>query len=265
MPTSSEPLRSPHYEENLVDGVSDIAQDSKTDRPTSLADVGPVIECLDLDVGYGALTAGRSLNLKVHAGEVVALIGPNGAGKTTTLLTMVGELAPLAGEVHWLGEPIHESLHRRARRGIAFLPEEKSLVMGLSVRNNLRLASASEETVLSLFPELGPLMDRRAGLLSGGEQQMLSLGRALARSPKAVIVDELSLGLAPLVADRLVVALRAAAASGVCVLVVEQNLTRALKLADRFYLLRQGRIVLSDTADSYRGRVEELAGMLVAA
>jgi branched-chain amino acid transport system ATP-binding protein len=224
-----------------------------------------VIECRNLDVGYGALTAGRSLNIEVKAGEVVALIGPNGVGKTSTLLTLVGELSPIRGEVLWLGEPTTESLHLRARRGLAFLPDQKSLVMALSVRNNLRLASAEEETVLSLFPEIAPLLDRRAGLLSGGEQQMVTLARALARSPKAVIIDELSLGLAPLVADRLVVALRNAAAAGVAVLVVEQNLTRALNLADRFYLLRQGRIALSDSAASFRGRVAELAEMLVAA
>jgi branched-chain amino acid transport system ATP-binding protein len=224
-----------------------------------------VIECRDLNVGYGALTAARSLNLTVGRGEVVSLVGPNGAGKTTLLLTLVGELPALQGEVLWLGESTTAPLHVRARRGLAFLPEQKSLVMGLSLRNNLRLASAPEESVLSLFPELSPLLNRRAGLLSGGEQQMVTLGRALARSPKAVIVDELSLGLAPLVSDRLVVALREAASKGVAVLVVEQNLTRALALSDRFYLLRQGRIVLSDTADSYRSRITELAEMLVAA
>jgi branched-chain amino acid transport system ATP-binding protein len=225
----------------------------------------PVIECRELDVGYGALTAARSLSLMVGRGEVVALVGPNGAGKTTLLLTLVGELPALRGEVLWLGEPTTAALHVRARRGLAFIPEQKSLVMGLSVRNNLRLASAPEETVISLFPELAPLLNRRAGLLSGGEQQMVTLGRALARSPKAVIVDELSQGLAPLVAERLVAALRDAASNGVAVLVVEQNLTRALTLSDRFYLLRQGRIVLSDAADSYRSRITELAELLVAA
>ena len=235
-----------------------------TDRP-GVEDSRVVIACRDLDVGYGALTAGRSLNIEVNAGEVVALIGPNGVGKTSTLLTLVGELSPIRGQVLWLGEPTTDSLHLRARRGLAFLPEQKSLVMALSVRNNLRLASASEEAVLSLFPEIERLLDRRAGLLSGGEQQMVTLARALARSPKAVIVDELSLGLAPLVADRLVVALRDAAAGGVAVLVVEQNLTRALNLADRFYLLRQGRIVLSESAATFRDRVSELAEMLVAA
>jgi branched-chain amino acid transport system ATP-binding protein len=245
-----------------VSGTGTVSDRRKPADPVSGE---PVIECKDLDVGYGALTAGRSLNLTVGRGEVVALVGPNGAGKTTLLLTLVGELAALRGEVLWQGNPTTAALHLRARRGLAFLPEQKSLVMGLSVRNNLRLARAPEESVVSLFPELGPLLNRPAGLLSGGEQQMVTLGRALARSPQAVIIDELSLGLAPLVADRLVVALREAAAKGVAVLVVEQDLTRALALSDRFYLLRQGHAVLSDTADSYRGRLAELAEMLVTA
>jgi branched-chain amino acid transport system ATP-binding protein len=222
-----------------------------------------VLQAEDLDVGYGKLIAARSLNLQVKAGEVVALIGPNGVGKTTTLLTLAGDLPALGGKVLWHGQPTTDALHLRARRGLAFIPEERSVVMSLSVRDNLRLGGVSAVDSVAIFPPLGPLLGRRAGLLSGGEQQMLALARALARSPDAVVVDELSLGLAPIVADRLVDKLREAAAKGVAVLVVEQNLARALRLADRFYLMRAGQIELSATAADYRAHIDELEEMLV--
>lgn len=224
-----------------------------------------VLQAEDLDVGYGKLRAARSLDLHVAAGEVVSLIGANGVGKTTTLLTLAGELPALGGRVRWEGRPTTEPLHVRARRGLAFIPEEKSVVATMSVKDNLRLGGVSASDAIAIFPELGPLVGRRAGLLSGGEQQMLTLARALARSPKAVIVDELSLGLAPLVAERLVQALRDVAAKGVAVLVVEQNLWRTLALSDRFYLMREGRIKLSAKSADYRERTDELEQMLVGA
>lgn len=224
-----------------------------------------VLRAEELDVGYGKLRAARSLDLHVAAGEVVSLIGANGVGKTTTLLTLAGELPALGGRVRWEGRPITEPLHVRARRGLAFIPEERSVVATMSVRDNLRLGGVSTSDAIAIFPELGPLIGRRAGLLSGGEQQMLTLARALARSPKAVIVDELSLGLAPLVAERLVQALRDVAAGGVAVLVVEQNLGRTLALSDRFYLMRGGRIKLSARSADYRERTDELEQLLVGA
>jgi branched-chain amino acid transport system ATP-binding protein len=222
-----------------------------------------VVQAEDLDVGYGQLVAARSLDLQVAAGEVVALIGANGVGKTSTLLTLVGELPALGGQVRWRGKRTTDGLHVRARRGLAFIPEDRSVVMGLSVRDNLRLGGVSADSAVAIFPELGRLLGRRAGLLSGGEQQMLTLARALSRSPKAVIVDELSLGLAPIIADRLMLALRDAASNGVAVLVVEQNLARALMLADRFYLMRDGRIKLRAKSADYRERLDELEEMLV--
>jgi branched-chain amino acid transport system ATP-binding protein len=222
-----------------------------------------VLRTDNLDVGYGKLKAARALELHVAAGEVVALIGANGVGKTTTLLTLAGVIPALGGRVLWQGLPTTDPLHVMARKGLAFIPEEKSVVPSLSVKDNLRLGGASPAAAVELFPELGRLLGRKAGLLSGGEQQILALARALVRLPRAVIVDELSLGLAPIVADRLVQALRQAAADRVAVLVVEQNLRRALALADRFYLMRGGRIELCADADDFRDRVDELERMLV--
>src|SRR3954464_15533088 len=175
----------------------------------------------------------RGLDLRVDPGGVVALIGPNGGGKTTTLLTLSGELPPLAGEVPLNGEVTQAPLFRRARRGLGFVTEERSVFMRLSVADNLRLARARRADVLELFPELGPLMRRSAGLLSGGEQQMLALARALAREPKLLLIDELSLGLAPLVVRRLLDAVRQAATErGLGVLLVEQHVRQALQIAD---------------------------------
>lgn len=222
-----------------------------------------LIHCEDLDVGYGDLKAGRSINIRVSRGEVVALIGPNGAGKTTTLLTLVGELPSLGGRVFWEGKVTRAPLHVLVRKGLAFISEKKVIVSNLSVRDNLKIGHAPEKRSLELFPELEPLLSRRAGLLSGGEQQILSLARALARNPTVVIVDELSLGLAPLVAERLAMSLRAAAQRGAAVLVVEQNLRQALALSDRFYVMRQGEVTHSVASTTYRDRIDDLTEMLL--
>ena len=200
----------------------------------------PVLRASGLVAGYGDLAAVRGLNLDVRAGEVVALLGPNGAGKTTTLLTLAGELPKIAGDVFYLGQPFKGSLHQRVRRGLGFVPEERSVFMNLSVADNLKI-SGQTDAALSLFPELKELLGRRAGLLSGGQQQMLTLGRALAMKPTMLLIDELSVGLAPIVVDRLFDAVIAAAReSGTAVLLVEQQARRALRVADRWYLLRRG-------------------------
>jgi branched-chain amino acid transport system ATP-binding protein len=184
--------------------------------------------------------------MTVSAGEIVAVLGANGAGKSTTLLAVAGELPPLSGEIRWLGSPISGALHKRARAGMAFVPEERSVLKSLSVRDNLLLGSGGLEPAIALFPELGGLLQRRAGLLSGGEQQMLTLARALAGKPKALVLDEISLGLAPAVVERLFTALRRSAdQDGVAILLVEQQARRALRFADRWYLLRRGLIAAS--------------------
>lgn len=217
----------------------------------------PVLELRKLDAGYGDRAVVREVDLTVHGGEIVALIGANGAGKSTTLLTVAGELPALGGEVRWLGSALKAPMHRRAQAGLAFVPEERSVLKTLTVRDNLLLGSGGIEPAIRLFPELQRLLGKRAGLLSGGEQQMLTLGRALASAPKALVLDEISLGLAPAAVDRLFAALRFAADTvGVAVLLVEQQARRALRVADRWYLLRQGRIAGSGERGSGMAALE---------
>jgi sulfate-transporting ATPase len=228
------------------------------------ASAEPLLEAVELTAGYGSLPAVRSLDLRVEAGEIVALLGPNGAGKTTTLLTLAGELAPISGEVRWKGQATRAPLHVRAREGLALITEERSIFKRLTTAANLRLGRGPTAEALRLFPELEALLPRRAGLLSGGEQQILALARALAGRPSLLIVDELSLGLAPLVIDRLFDALREAAARGVGVLLVEQNARRALDVADRVYVLNRGQLVLSGDAADLRDREDEVRASYLA-
>jgi branched-chain amino acid transport system ATP-binding protein len=211
-----------------------------------------------MSAGYHKHPVVVGIDLEVRAGEVVALLGPNGAGKTTTLLALSGELPPLEGEVTFRGEPATAPLHRRARNGLAFVTEERSVFPQLTAGENLKIGRGKQEIALALFPELEPLLDRRGGLLSGGEQQMLTLARALSREPVLLLADELSLGLAPLVVARLLKAVRAAADErGVGVLLVEQHVKQAMRIADRVLVMRGGRIVLSGKASEVEGRLEE--------
>jgi branched-chain amino acid transport system ATP-binding protein len=214
-----------------------------------------LIEARQLSAGYSRMAVVRDIDLHVDAGEVVALIGANGAGKTTTLLTLAGELSPRAGAVWFLGKPTRAAMHARCRNGLSYVTEERSVIMNMSVANNLKVAGVDPQAAFAFFPALERIMGRRAGLCSGGEQQMLSLARALARHPKVLLADELSLGLAPLVVTNLLKAVRSAANSGVGVLLVEQHVRQALAIADRVYVMQRGRIALS-------GSVSEVAGQL---
>lgn len=219
----------------------------------------PLIGCTNLSAGYGEMAVVREVDIRVDAGEVVALIGANGAGKTTTLLTLAGDLNPIEGEVQFLGEPSQAPMHMRCRNGLSYLTEERSVIMNMSVADNLRLADVPAERATALFPALDQILNRSAGLCSGGEQQMLSLARALGRDPKVLLADELSLGLAPLIVAGLLKAVRSAAdEQGVGVLLVEQHVRQALKIADRVYLMDRGRIALSGTADEVRGQLDEI-------
>lgn len=218
-----------------------------------------LIKARGLSSGYGKMAVVRDLDLRVDAGEVVALIGANGAGKTTTLLTLAGELTPMEGHVQFLGEPTTSPLHERCRNGLGYLTEERSVIMGMSVAENLKLARVSPAAACDYFPALERIMNRRAGLCSGGEQQMLSLARALGRQPRVLLADELSLGLAPIVVDNLLKAVRAAADErGVGVLLVEQHVRQALRVADRVYVMERGRIVLSGTSDDVAGHLDQI-------
>lgn len=215
-----------------------------------------LIEARGVASGYLAAPIVRDLNISVHPGEVVALLGANGAGKTTTILTLAGQLRAMDGTVLVDGVPTSARVHRRARAGTALVTERRSVFMQLSARDNLRVGRADVDVALELFPELVPLLSRKAGLLSGGEQQMLTLARALARRPRLLLADELSLGLAPLIVQRLLAAVRTAAEKdGVGVLLVEQHVGQVLKVADRVCVMRRGRIVLEgDAADLRRDR-----------
>ncbi|BAN00867.1 ABC transporter ATP-binding protein [Ilumatobacter coccineus] len=212
-----------------------------------------------LSLSYGTVPAVSQLDLEVRAGEVVALMGANGAGKSTTLMGLAGLLGPAEGHVELMGEPTTEPLHRRARRGVRYVSEERSVIRSLSTLDNLRLGPGPVDDALSLFPELEALLDRPAGLLSGGEQQIVTLARALAGDVRVLLADELSLGLAPLIVQRLLGAARDAAAQrGVGVLLVEQHAHLALKHADRAYVLHRGQIVLSGPADELSDRLDEI-------
>jgi branched-chain amino acid transport system ATP-binding protein len=218
-----------------------------------------LLECRGLACGYGSMAVVRDLDLRVDAGEVVALIGPNGAGKTTTLLTLAGELPVISGDVIFRGVPTKAPLFRRARRGMGFVTEERSVFMSMTAAENLRIAGVSPARAIAVFPELEPLMGRTAGLLSGGEQQMLTLARAVAREPKLLLADELSLGLAPLVVKRLLETVRRVATErSTGVLLVEQHVRQALHIADRVYVMQRGRIVISGAAEEVRGRIDEV-------
>jgi branched-chain amino acid transport system ATP-binding protein len=216
-----------------------------------------LVDIRGLAAGYSSVPVVRDLDLQVCSGEVVALLGPNGAGKTTTLLTISGLLRVLDGEVTVLGEPVvYGSPHRVARRGLAHVAEDRSLFFELSVKENLRLgrrgtgrAAGGYDEALDLFPALRPLLNRRAGLLSGGEQQMLAMARALVSRPKVLLVDEMSLGLAPIIVEQLLPLVRDVADStGAGVLIVEQHIHMALEVADRAYVMSHGEVVLEDRA-----------------
>jgi branched-chain amino acid transport system ATP-binding protein len=219
-----------------------------------------IIRAEKVDAGYGRHPVVRGLDLEVHPGEVVAVLGPNGAGKTTTLLTLSGSLPPLGGSLYWEEKSSALPLHRRARLGQSFVTEERSVFMSLTASENLRVGRCDVEAALALFPELKGLLKVKAGSLSGGEQQMLTLARALARHPRLVIADELSLGLAPLVVHRLFGAVRAAADTGVAVLLVEQHVRKVLEIADRAYVMRRGRVELAGSAAEVSRRLDEVEG-----
>jgi len=241
---------------------------------------GHALVVRDLSAGYRGVPVVRELNLEVRPGEVVALLGPNGAGKTTTLETIAGLNRPISGTVELSGEKVGGTpAYQLAGRGLALVPEGRALFPGLTVREHLRLAGGRgapggrdgrggrsrkagtrEDELLEMLPELRKCLGRKAGLLSGGEQQMLAIGRALVTRPRLLLVDEMSLGLAPVIVERLIPILRRAADElGSSVLFVEQHVALALEVADRAYVLTHGRIGLEGPAAELRERRELLA------
>ncbi len=220
----------------------------------------PLLQTRSLKCGYLNRAVVQGVNLKVHQGEVVCLLGPNGAGKTTTLLTIAGELTPVDGIVMFGNTPTFTPMYQRIRRGgIGLVTEERLVFTKLSARDNLRVGGGSVEAALELFPELEPQLGVRGGMLSGGEQQMLALARALSRQPSILLADELSLGLAPIIVDRLLGAVRKVAdTTGTGALIVEQHARKALQVSDRMYLMARGQILLELPAAEALSRLDEI-------
>jgi len=218
-----------------------------------------LLEVRNLSVAYGGIEAVRELSLEVAEGEMVCLIGANGAGKTTTLKAISGLIAPRAGSVHFDGRSLtRKPAHEVARCGLALVPEGRGMFPRMSVAENLMMGAYSRqdraqiardlEQVYALLPRLTERRSQAAGLLSGGEQQMLALGRAMMARPRLLLLDEPSMGLAPLMVQAVFEIIRRIAADGVAVLLIEQNAHLALKMCARGYVLENGSISLSGAA-----------------
>jgi branched-chain amino acid transport system ATP-binding protein len=218
----------------------------------------PILELREVDVLYGRVQALRGISLHVEQGEVVALIGSNGAGKTTTLRAISGLVRPAHGEILLEGRPIHSlGAELIARSGIAHAPEGRRLFSRMTVRENLEMGAFSRrdtglradyERIYQLFPRLHERNTQLAGSLSGGEQQMVAIGRALMARPRVLLLDEPSLGLAPILIDAIFDVIREINASGTTILLIEQNALLALNVAGRAYVLETGSIALSGSS-----------------
>lgn len=217
----------------------------------------------DLHVSYGAIRAVNGVSIEVPEGKIVALLGANGAGKTTMLRTICGLLRARAGQIEFEGERILGTpAYQIVQKGITMAPEGRRIFPSLSVLENLRVGAyvvnnesdiaRNLESVFELFPVLKERVQQRAGLLSGGEQQMLAVGRALMSDPRLLIMDEPSLGLAPMLVRRLLEAARAIHERGKTILLAEQNARAALRLADYLYVLETGRVVAQGSAEELR-------------
>jgi branched-chain amino acid transport system ATP-binding protein len=226
----------------------------------------PLLTVENVHAGYRRRAVVYDVSFEVRRGEIVTILGHNGAGKTTTLKTAFGLLRPLAGRVTWAGDDVsHASCARHVELGISYTPAERFVFPDLPVSVNLRLGALGERSkaqrdrraarVLELFPILGERSDQLAGTMSGGQQRILSVGMALMSDPKLMLLDEPSLGVAPAIVQQILAALRAMAdEDGRAVLMLEQNVGHALREADRVYVMRSGRMILSESAEEMRRR-----------
>jgi branched-chain amino acid transport system ATP-binding protein len=218
-----------------------------------------VLELKNVDTSYGPVEVLRNVSLEVKEGEIVSLLGPNAAGKTTTLRTILGMVKPRAGEITVNGQRVDgEATTKIVSKGVTMVPENRRLFARMSVKENLEIGSQLRddkdaiqkdmEEILKMFPRLQERIRQRAGTLSGGEQQMLAIGRALMASPKVLLMDEPSMGLAPILVQQVFDTIKEIKERGTTIFLVEQNAKMALSVADRGYVLRTGEIVLADTA-----------------
>ena len=240
-----------------------------------------MLETNDIYVAYGDLTALWGVSLNVQQGEIVVLIGPNGAGKTTLMRAIAGLQPPYRGSILLDGAPVQKlPAHQQVERGVVLIPEGRRLFAGMTILENLTMGAYTPkarkvlretlERVYTVFPVLAERREQAAGTLSGGQQQMLAIGRALMAQPRLLLLDEPSLGLAPLVVRDIFAVLRQINAEGVTILLAEQNARMALELADRAYILEQGRVTGEGTAQemlqadhvrrAYLGQVSPLEG-----
>jgi len=224
----------------------------------------PLLEVSDLHVAYGGIKAVKGIDLNIAPGELVALIGSNGAGKTTTLKTLAGLLNPASGQIRYDGRDLRNiAVHRRVAMGMAMVPEGRGVFARLTVQENLQMGAYSRSDqheiaadlarMYELFPRLSERKDQLAGTLSGGEQQMVAMARALMSRPRLLMLDEPSMGLAPLMVKKIFDTIRDIAALGMGILLVEQNARLALQVAQRGYVMESGSIALSGAAGELLG------------
>ena len=222
-----------------------------------------MLEIKDLFVSYGMMEVLHGISLKVEDKELVSVIGPNGAGKSTLIKTVMGLVKPTSGQILYNGQDItHLPAHKRAGLGIGYVPEGRRVFAKLTVEENLRMGAyelkdkkkiaENMARVYEIFPRLGERKNQLASTMSGGEQQMLAISRALMLSPRMLLIDEVSMGLMPIMVNTCFDVIKKLNDQGITILVVEQNANKALKVADRGYVLETGDIVLSDTAENLR-------------
>ncbi|WP_137936369.1 ABC transporter ATP-binding protein [Chitinivorax sp. B] len=220
-----------------------------------------LLEVTNLSVAYGGIQAVKSINLKIEQGELVSLIGANGAGKTTTLKTLAGMLQPVEGKVLYSGLDINSvPNHSLVARGLALVPEGRGIFARLTVTENLQMGAyyrndkadiaTDLEKMFTIFPRLKERFKQLAGTLSGGEQQMVAIARALMGRPKLLLLDEPSMGLAPIIVQKIFDVIQQVSEQGVTILLVEQNAKLALQISDRGYVMESGRITLTDDAQA---------------
>ncbi len=226
-----------------------------------MSDRTPLLEFKEINTHYGAVHILKDVNLAIYPGELVCLLGGNASGKSTTLKTLLGMVKPTSGDVILDGEVVNEKpISYRVERGVTMVPENRRLFKRLSVKENLELgaylrtdkAKVAEdlERIYDMFPRVKERLSQRAGTLSGGEQQMVAMGRALMSSPRVLLMDEPSMGLAPALVETNFELIQQIHAEGVAIFMVEQNANMALSIADRGWVLQTGKVVLDDTAEA---------------